>query len=98
MELVIGTNAIEVTDAAEGVLVTVTAAYDNSYTLKLASGETNAVVTLEQANGTAETISFPYAFDLAAGESITFRITTADQNADTVDLMLDGFGDLVPIG
>ncbi len=86
-QLVLGDNAIEVTDTWNGEKVTFTATEAGEYTLAEAEGETNADIYMETAYG-AEWVELPYTFTLAEGESIEFLVNTEDWNADTIDLLL----------
>ena len=84
LEFVIGNNAIEVTDTWNGTPVLVTV--PGKYVLSAAEGEGNAYIMLEYG---VEPIDLPYAFEVAAGETVTFVVLTDDYSEDTIDLVLE---------
>ncbi|MBQ8441028.1 MAG: hypothetical protein IJX19_10225 [Clostridia bacterium] len=86
--LVVGDNAINVTDAWNGAEVFFTATEAGTYILSAADGETNAFVMIKLGEFSSEEAVLPYSFTLAEGASINFIIFTNDWNPDTVDLVL----------
>ncbi len=80
--IVVGANAIPANYF--GVPAVVNTAGD--YVLSYADGETNGFILIEGEYGT-ETISMPYSFTVAEGESVTFIICTISGD-DTVDVVL----------
>ena len=86
--LVLGDNAIAVTDAWNGAQVTFTATEAGTYVLSLADGENNAFIMYEPQPYMSEEIILPYTFTLEAGGSITFIVLTANWEVDTIDLVL----------
>ncbi len=87
VQLAIGENAIDVTDAEVGTNVEFTATEAGEYVLKVAEGEENSYVSLV-IDGGVEAIDLPYTFTLEAGATIGFNVSTYDMAADTVDLVL----------
>ena len=78
-ELVLGNNAIATKVEnyyAAPVKATFTAAKAGKYILTAAAGEENAFVAIEVENG-SETAELPYEFELEAGETVTFYISTS---------------------
>ena len=78
-ELVLGNNAIATKVEnyyAAPVKATFTAAKAGKYTLTAAAGEENAFVAIDVENG-SETAELPYEFELEAGETVTFYISTS---------------------
>ncbi len=86
--LILGSNAIEVTDSYEGTTVVFTADAAGTYTIMAAEGEANACVMIETDSG-SEDATLPYTFTLDAGASQTFIILTLDWSEDTIDLVLE---------
>jgi hypothetical protein len=88
-ELVFGANAIvlDAEKAYSGVEYKFSA--PGTYVLSLADGETNAVILSANMYGFAPIEQFPYEFTVADGESATFVIMTANEEADTIDLVID---------
>ncbi len=84
-ELILGNNAVEVTDAWGGAVVAVSTAGD--YTLSAAEDEENALVMRETAYGSEE-IELPYTFTLTDGETQNFIVYTTGVAPDTVNLVL----------
>ena len=87
-ELVLGDNAINVPAGGWGVDVPFTSAEGGKFTISAAAGETNAAVTIFLADGTAEMVTLPYTFEIAAGETITFNICPDNYQADTINLVV----------
>lgn len=90
--LVVGTNSVEVTVEmyyCAGTMVTFTATEAGTYTISAAEGETHADL---MAMAGYEWITLPYEFTLAAGESISFLVTTTDymyeSNTETIELVI----------
>ncbi len=87
--LILGSNAIEVTDGWNGTTVTFYAKADGIYTFSWADGETNGFAQIlgEYWN---EEIELPYTVELNAYDSISLVIATADFGVDTIDLVVSG--------
>ncbi len=85
--LVVGDNAVEVTDAWAGRTASFTASADGVYSINAAEDETNAILLVEDEYG-AEMLSLPYSIKLAAGESFNFIVATANYEVDTIDLVV----------
>ncbi len=88
-ELVIGANAINIPaeDAYNGVEYKFSA--PGTYVLSLANGETNAGVSAANMFGFAPIEEFPYEFTVADGETVSFIVSTVNEEADTIDLVID---------
>ncbi len=80
--LVVGNNSVVVEDGYNGVFLDFNV--PGTYSLDAADGEENAYIALVP----YETISLPYIFTVAEGESITFNIMTDNMSADTIDLVI----------
>ena len=91
--LIVGTNKVYVTVTdyyCAGTVVTFTAQTAGSYILAPADGELYASVVISD-EFTSETITMPYVFTLAAGETIEFTVfTTANMTVteDTIELVI----------
>lgn len=96
--LVIGDNSIVVNDAWKGVACVFTATEAGKYTFKLADGETNGDIFIEDDYG-GEWVGFPYSVTLEANESFTFILGTLNYQADTIDFVIvkeDSTGPALP--
>ena len=89
--LVLGENSFLITLNGYGwpnmIEATFTATEAGTYTINAADGETNADVYLVTVSG-SEWLELPYAFTLAAGESVSFAISCANFEEDTIDLVI----------
>ncbi len=81
--LVLGENAVEVTDIGNGYYKEFTAEVDGVYTLSYAKGETNGEIMVG-----GDIIDLPYAVELKAGEKLAITVFTLDWTVDTIDLVL----------
>ena len=101
-KLVVGDNAVNVTvvnNYANPTIVTFTATEAGTYVINAADGETNADVCIFE----GDWCEFPYTFTLAAGETITFAVCSADVmnvTEDVINLVItksEGTGDDVEV-
>lgn len=86
--LTLNENQIETNNEAK--LATFTATKAGTYILSAASGETNALVSVETQSGSTA-IELPYEFTLEANATITFGVATKDNKdnlTDTINLVL----------
>ncbi len=86
-ELVLGKNDIEISNGFSGMTVVFTADAAGTYTFSYAADEENGVATIETAQG-AEALDLPTSVTLAAGESYSFLLGTADFEPDTVTVVV----------
>lgn len=96
--LTLGDNSIVVNDAWNGVECVFTATEAGKYTFKLADGETNGDIFIEDDYG-GEWVGFPYSVTLEANESFTFILGTLNYQADTIDFVIvkeDSTGPALP--
>lgn len=87
-ELVLGDNAVSVPAGGWGTDIPFTSAEGGKFTISAAAGETNAVVVVFLADGTAEMVTLPYTFEAAAGETVTFNICPNNYEEDVIDLVI----------
>lgn len=86
--LTLNENQIDTNNEAK--LATFTATKAGTYILSAASGETNALVSVETQSGSTA-IELPYEFTLEANATITFGVATKDNKdnlTDTINLVL----------
>jgi hypothetical protein len=87
-ELVLGDNAVSVPAGDWGTDIPFTSAEGGKFTISAAAGETNAAVVVFLADGTAEMVTLPYTFEVAAGETVTFNICPDNYEEDVIDLVI----------
>ncbi len=86
-DLVLGDNALTVTDGYSGATFTFVAPADGTYTFSYAAGEANGYPMIELESG-SETVEFPYTVTLSRGDSLVLIMATGDMNPDTVDIVI----------
>ena len=102
-KFVLGENSVSVEDAWTGVIMSYTSAEGGSFVLKAATNETNAwidTMTFVESYASYDrdyamisgAIFESHAFTLAAGETITFWVSTWDEMPGTVALVLEVAG------
>ena len=102
-QFVLGANAVNVTDIWNGVIMSYTSETGGSFVLKAADGETNGWVDTMTYNANfgdfmrdylviADDAFVSYEFTLEAGATIIFWVSTWDENADTINLILETAG------
>ncbi len=102
-KFVLGENAVAVENTWQGVIMSYTSAEGGNFVLKAADGETNGWLDtmtfnanfdeyVRDNNAICEAAFTSYAFTLEAGETITFWVSTWDENADTINLILETAG------
>ncbi len=87
-ELVLGDNAVSVPAGGWGTDIPFTSAEGGKFTISAAAGETNAAVVVFLADGTAEMVTLPYTFEVAAGETVTFNICPDNYEEDVINLVI----------
>ena len=92
--LVLGENSVHVTITdfyANYVEATFTASQAGTYTVSAADGENNAIISVTTSTG-SEDVELPYQFELGAGESVTFIVSTSadvmNNTGDDIDLVI----------
>ncbi len=85
-DIKVGENAVSIA-AAGSETITFTATEAGTYTFSWAEGETNGDAMVE-IDYVSESLYFPHTVTLAAGESFTFMLGTADWAADTIDFVI----------
>ncbi len=92
--LVVGANAIEVTDVWNGTTVTFTAPEDGKYTFGWADGEVNGSYAVETAPGFAENFfsdtnpQTTYVKEMKKGETVTLMVYLVGMEADVIDIVV----------
>ncbi len=87
VELKLGNNDIQVTDAWKGTDAVFTAPESNTYVFYYADNENNGSLMLVAGNGT-ESFDLPKEVTLTKGQTIKLNVSTANRNADTVSIMI----------
>lgn len=87
-ELVLGDNAVSVPAGGWGTDIPFTSEEGGKFTISAAAGETNAALTIFLADGTAEMITLPYTFEVAAGETVTFNVCPDNYAEDVINLVI----------
>lgn len=92
--LVLGENSVHVTITdfyANYVEATFTASQAGTYTVSAADGENNAIISVTTSTS-SEDVELPYQFELGAGESVTFIVSTSadvmNNTGDDIDLVI----------
>ncbi len=92
--LVEGENNLQIPAGMDGVDYTFTATEAGTYVLNLAAGEENAWVNY----GNESNVTLPLTVTLAAGDTITFNISTYSMEADEINLTWTKEGSNEPSG
>ena len=88
-KLIVGDNAINVTNGYWGTSITFTAPAEGVYVLTAAEGETNACIIIEDLYGTEiRNMTSPYVFEMAEGEVKTFIVATLNSASDIINLVI----------
>ena len=82
-----GANSVQVDDAFGGVIITYTATDEGFIYFKAVADETNGALG-KMGETDTEWVGFPYSMAVEAGQKVTFIVTTANMEADTVDFTL----------
>ena len=88
VQLSVGENSVAVSTGTAGVTATFTTSVSAVYEIQLQAGETNAYIVYKAASGREVVLTFPSEITLKAGDSMVIHITSANYEADVIDLFI----------